>query len=151
MKFTINWLKDYLSTNANIDEIHEAMTMAGLEVEEIENPGKKLGAFSVAKIIEAVQHPNADKLRVCQVDTFQGRLEIVCGAPNARAGLTTIFAPIGTCVEALGVTLEAKPVRGVVSNGMMCSYSELGIEGDSSGIIELPDNIEVGTPAAIAA
>ncbi len=150
MKFTINWLKDYLSTNANIDEIHEAMTMAGLEVEEIENPGKKLGAFSVAKIIEAVQHPNADKLRVCQVDTFQGRLEIVCGAPNARAGLTTIFAPIGTCVEALGVTLEAKPVRGVVSNGMMCSYSELGIEGDSSGIIELPDNIEVGTPAAIA-
>lgn len=150
MKFTINWLKDYLSTNANIDEIHEAMTMAGLEVEEIENPGEKLGAFSVAKIIEAVQHPNADKLRVCQVDTFQGRLEIVCGAPNARASLTTIFAPIGTCVEALGVTLEAKPVRGVVSNGMMCSYSELGIEGDSSGIIELPNDIEVGTPAAVA-
>ncbi len=150
MKFTINWLKDYLSTDANIDEIHEAMTMAGLEVEEIENPGEKLGAYSVAKIIEAVQHPNADKLRVCQVDTFQGRLEIVCGAPNARAGLTTIFAPIGTCVEALGVTLEAKPVRGVVSNGMMCSYSELGIEGDSSGIIELNDDIEVGTPAAIA-
>ncbi|MCA0371357.1 MAG: phenylalanine--tRNA ligase subunit beta [Proteobacteria bacterium] len=150
MKFTISWLKDYLTTNANIDEIHEAMTMAGLEVEEIENPGEKLGAFSVAKIIEAVQHPNADKLRVCQVDTFQGRLEIVCGAPNARAGLTTIFAPIGTCVEALGVTLEAKPVRGVVSNGMMCSYSELGIEGDSSGIIELPNDIEVGTPAAIA-
>lgn len=150
MKFTINWLKDYLDTSAGIDEIYEAMTMAGLEVEGIENPGEKLGAFSVAKIIEAVQHPNADKLRVCQVDTFQGRLEIVCGAPNARAGLTTIFAPIGTCIPASGITLEARPVRGVVSNGMMCSFEELGIEGDSSGIIELPDTLEIGTPAAIA-
>lgn len=150
MKFTINWLKDYLTTDASVEEIHESMTMAGLEVEEISNPAEKLKAFSVAKIVEAVQHPNADKLRVCQVDTFQGRLEIVCGAPNARAGLTTIFAPIGTCVEALGVTLEARPVRGVVSNGMMCSYEELGITGDSSGIIELPDSVAVGTSAAEA-
>ena len=150
MKFTINWLKDYLQTDASADEIVAAMTMAGLEVEDVENPAEKLKAFSVVKIIEAVQHPNADKLRVCQVETNQGRLEIVCGAPNARAGLTTIFAPIGTCVEALGVTLEAKPVRGIVSNGMMCSYEELGISGDSSGIIELPDTIAVGTSAAAA-
>lgn len=150
MKFTINWLKDYLDTNASIEEIHEAMTMAGLEVEEVENPAEKLKAFSVVKIVEAAPHPNADKLQICQVDTFQGRLEIVCGAPNARAGLTTIFAPIGTCVEALGVTLEARPVRGVVSNGMMCSYEELGLQGDSHGIIELPDSLEVGTPAAVA-
>ncbi|WP_240007864.1 phenylalanine--tRNA ligase subunit beta [Pseudaquidulcibacter saccharophilus] len=150
MKFTINWLKDYLQTDASADEIVAAMTMAGLEVEDVENPAEKLKAFSVVKIVEAVQHPNADKLRVCQVETNQGRLEIVCGAPNARAGLTTIFAPIGTCVEALGVTLEARPVRGVVSNGMMCSYEELGLTGDSSGIIELPDDVAVGTSAAAA-
>ena len=150
MKFTINWLKDYLQTDAAPDEIFKALTMAGLEVEDVENPAEKLQAFSVVKIVAAVRHPNADKLQVCQVETNQGRLEIVCGAPNARAGLTTIFAPIGTCVEALGVTLEAKPVRGIVSNGMMCSFEELGLSGDSAGIIELPDDIAVGTPAAVA-
>lgn len=119
MKFTINWLKDYLKTEASLDEIHEAMTMAGLEVEEIIDPAAKLSAFSVAKIISAEQHPDADKLRVCQVETNLGTLEIVCGAPNARAGLTTIFAPLGTCIPSNGMVLVAKPVRGVVSNGMI--------------------------------
>lgn len=124
--------------------------MAGLEVEEITDPAAKLAAFSVAKIISAKQHPDADKLRVCQVETNLGTLEIVCGAPNAREGLTTIFAPLGTCIPSNGMVLIAKPVRGVVSNGMMCSYEELCIEGDSSGIIELSDSFAVGTPAAIA-
>ncbi|KAF0185061.1 MAG: phenylalanyl-tRNA synthetase beta chain [Hyphomonadaceae bacterium] len=150
MKFTINWLKDYLKTDASLAQIVEAMTMAGLEVEEVIDPAAKLGAFSVAKIIKAEQHPNADKLRVCQVETNLGKLEIVCGAPNARAGLTTIFAPLGTCIPSNGMELVAKPVRGVVSNGMMCSYEELCIEGDSSGIIELPNELEIGTPAAEA-
>lgn len=150
MKFTINWLKDYLKTEASLDEIHEAMTMAGLEVEEIIDPAAKLSAFSVAKIISAEQHPDADKLRVCQVETNLGTLEIVCGAPNARAGLTTVFAPLGTCIPANGMVLVAKPVRGVVSNGMMCSYEELCLEGDSSGIIELSNELLVGTPAADA-
>src|SRR6185312_14255822 len=109
-----------------------------------------LKAFSVAKIVEAVQHPNADRLRVCQVDTVDGRKEIVCGAPNARAGLTTIYAPIGAYVPGIDVTLEAKPVRGVVSNGMMCSARELEVAEDSEGILELDDSLAVGTPASEA-
>ena len=105
MKFTPSWLRDHLETEASTPRIVEAMTMAGLEVEHVEDPGKKLAAFTVAKIVEAVQHPNADKLRVCQVDTVDGRKEIVCGAPNARPGLTTVYAPIGAYVPGLGVTL----------------------------------------------
>jgi phenylalanyl-tRNA synthetase beta chain len=104
----------------------------------------------VARIVEAVQHPNADRLRVCQVDTVDGRKEIVCGAPNARAGLTTIYAPIGAYVPGLGVTLVEKPVRGVVSNGMLCSAAEMETAEESDGILELPDDLAVGTPAAVA-
>ncbi|HMO43147.1 MAG TPA: phenylalanine--tRNA ligase subunit beta, partial [Phenylobacterium sp.] len=128
----------------------EAMTMAGLEVEHVENPAAKLAAFSVAKIVEAVQHPNADRLRVCQVDTRDGRKEIVCGAPNARPGLTTIYAPLGAYVPGSGITLEARPVRGVVSNGMLCSAAELETAEESDGIMELPDSLAVGTPVAEA-
>src|SRR6185312_10928521 len=108
MKFTLSWLKDHLDTGASVERVVEAMTMAGLEVEHVEDPGAKLGAFSVARIVEAVQHPNADRLRVCQVDTKDGRLEIVCGAPNARPGLTTIYAPVGAYVPGLGVTLDTR-------------------------------------------
>src|SRR5690606_13813255 len=107
-------------------------------------------AFSVARIVEAVQHPNADRLGVCQVDTKDGRKEIVCGAPNARAGLTTIYAPLGAYVPGSGITLEARPVRGVVSNGMLCSAAELEVAEESNGIMELPDDLAVGTPAAEA-
>ncbi|TAJ72716.1 MAG: phenylalanine--tRNA ligase subunit beta [Phenylobacterium sp.] len=150
MKFTLSWLKDHLDTTATVDQVVEAMTMAGLEVEHVEDPGKKLAAFTVAKIVEAVQHPNADKLRVCQVDTKDGRLEIVCGAPNARAGLTTIYAPIGAYVPGSGVTLEARPVRGVVSNGMLCSAKELEIAEESDGIVELAGDLAVGASAVEA-
>lgn len=148
MKFTLDWLKEHLETDASIREVAEAMTMAGLEVEHVSDPGAKLTAFSVARIVEAVQHPNADRLRVCQVDTRDGRKEIVCGAPNARAGLATIYAPIGTYIPGSGVTLEPRPVRGVVSNGMLCSAAELELAGDSAGILELADDLPVGTPAA---
>lgn len=150
MKFTLSWLKEHLDTTATVDHVVEAMTMAGLEVEHVEDPGKKLAAFTVAKIVEAVQHPNADKLRVCQVDTKDGRLEIVCGAPNARAGLTTIYAPIGAYVPGSGVTLEARPVRGVVSNGMLCSAKELEIAEESDGIVELAGDLAVGASATEA-
>jgi len=150
MKFTLSWLKEHLDTTATVQEVVDAMTMAGLEVEHVEDPGKKLAAFTVAKIVEAVQHPNADKLRVCQVDTKDGRLEIVCGAPNARAGLTTIYAPIGAYVPGSGVTLEARPVRGVVSNGMLCSAKELEIAEESDGIVELSDDLAVGASAVEA-
>jgi phenylalanyl-tRNA synthetase beta chain len=150
MKFTLSWLKDHLETDASVEQVVDAMTMAGLEVEHVDNPAAKLGAFSVAKIVEAVQHPNADRLRVCQVDTKDGRKEIVCGAANARAGLTTIYAPIGAFVPGSGITLEARPVRGVVSNGMLCSAAELETAAESDGIMELPDNLAVGQSAAEA-
>jgi phenylalanyl-tRNA synthetase beta chain len=148
MKFTLSWLKEHLETTATVSEIVEAMTMAGLEVEDVHDPAQALKPFTVAKIVEAVQHPNADRLRVCQVQTVDGLKEIVCGAPNARAGLTTIYAPIGAFVPGLGVTLVEKPVRGVVSNGMLCSGAELEQVSDIDGILELADDLPVGTPAA---
>ena len=150
MKFTLSWLREHLETDATVAEVVEAMTMAGLEVEHVDDPGARLAAFSVARIVEAVQHPNADRLRVCQVDTVDGRKEIVCGAPNARAGLTTIYAPIGACIPANGLVLEARPVRGVVSNGMLCSAAELETAEESDGILELDAGLVVGTPAAVA-
>ncbi|WP_292063293.1 phenylalanine--tRNA ligase subunit beta [Brevundimonas sp. UBA7664] len=148
MKFTLSWLKDHLDTEADVATVAEAMTMAGLEVEDVHDPIARLAPFTVARIVSAEQHPNADRLRVCQVDTVDGPKEIVCGAPNARAGLTTIYAPIGAFVPGLGVTLVEKPVRGVVSHGMLCSASELELAGDSDGILELADDLTVGTPAA---
>ena len=150
MKFTLSWLKDHLDTSCSVAQVVDAMTMAGLEVEHVTDPATKLAPFTVARIVEAVQHPNADRLRVCQVDTVDGRKEIVCGAPNARAGLTTIYAPIGAYVPGLGVTLVEKPVRGVVSNGMLCSAAEMETAEESDGILELPGNLAVGTPAAVA-
>jgi phenylalanyl-tRNA synthetase beta chain len=150
MKFTLSWLKEHLETDATVGEVVEAMTMAGLEVEHVEDPAAKLAAFSVARIVEAVQHPNADRLRVCQVDTVNGRKEIVCGAPNARAGLTTIYAPIGTHIPGSGITLELRAVRGVVSNGMLCSAAELEIAEESDGILELDPTLTIGASAAEA-
>ena len=149
MKFTLSWLKTHLETDATVAEVADAMTMAGLEVEHVEDPGAKLGSFSVAKILEAVQHPNADRLRVCQVETKDGRKEIVCGAPNARAGLFTVYAPIGTHIPGSGITLEPRAVRGVVSNGMLCSAAELQTAEESDGILELPETA-IGAPAAEA-
>ena len=148
MKFTLSWLKDHLETTASVADIAAAMTMAGLEVEHVTDPTAAMAPFTVARIVEAVQHPNADRLRVCQVETVDGLKEIVCGAPNARAGLATIYAPIGAWVPGLGVTLVEKPVRGVVSNGMLCSAGELELAGDSDGILDLDDSLKVGTPAA---
>ena len=144
MKFTLSWLKEHLETGAETPAIIEAMTMAGLEVEHVTDPATSLAAFSVARIIEARQHPNADRLRVCQAQTVDGVKEIVCGAPNARSGLTTIYAPIGA------FTLEARPVRGVVSNGMLVSAAELMVAEDADGILELAEDLPVGLGAAAA-
>ncbi len=149
MKFTLSWLQEHLKTDAELARIVEAMTMAGLEVEHVIDPGAALAAFSVAKVIEAHRHPNADRLSVCQVETIDGVKEIVCGAPNARTGLTTIYAPIGAFIPGTGITLEARPVRGVVSQGMLCSAAELELGEDSDGILELAE-LPVGTPAALA-
>ena len=116
------------------------MSAIGLEVESVEDPAKSLGAFTIARIVEAKKHPNADKLQVVQVEVAKGQplMEVVCGAPNARAGMVSVFAPLGTYIPGSKITLEKKPVRGVVSNGMMCSAAELELSDDSEGIFDLP-------------
>jgi phenylalanyl-tRNA synthetase beta chain len=154
VKFTLSWLKQPLETDATLDEIAERLTMLGLEVEGIEDPAKKLADFSVAKIVEAVPHPDADKLRLCKVEAVvDGKkqiLQVVCGAPNARTGLTGIFAPSGATIPVNGMVLKPTKIRGVESNGMMCSERELELSNEHDGIIELPDSWPVGTPAAEA-
>ncbi len=138
MKFTLSWLKDHLETSANARELADRLSSIGLEVEGFEDPGEKLKAFTIAKVLDAKPHPNADRLRVCKVDTGAGVVEVVCGAPNARRGMIGVFAPIGTYSPGTGMTLEAKPVRGVVSAGMLVSEKELELSDDHQGIIDLP-------------
>ncbi|MGO4682006.1 phenylalanine--tRNA ligase subunit beta [Hyphomicrobium sp. 2TAF46] len=140
MKFTFSWLKDHLDTEKSVDEIATTLSAIGLEVEGIEDPAKLLGAFKIARIVEAKKHPNADKLQVVQVEVAKGEplMEVVCGAPNARAGMVSVFAPLGTYIPGSKITLEKKPVRGVVSNGMMCSAAELELSEESDGILDLP-------------
>src|SRR5262245_59680253 len=137
MKFTLSWLKDHLDTDVPAEQLADKLSAMGLEVEGIDDPGKTLAPFRIAKVLEAKQHPNADRLRVCQVDIGKGVVEVVCGAPNARSGMVTVFAPIGSYIPGKGITLEAKPVRGVVSAGMLVSESELEISDDHEGIIDL--------------
>jgi phenylalanyl-tRNA synthetase beta chain len=150
VKFTLSWLKAHLDTAATVAEVVEAMTMAGLEVEHVDDPAARLAAFTVARIVEAVPHPGADRLRVCRAQTVDGVKEIVCGAPNARPGLTTIYAPIGAYIPGSGITLAPRSVRGVVSNGMLCSPAELQTAEESDGIVELDETWPVGAPAAEA-
>ncbi len=140
MKFTLGWLKDHLETEKSVEDLCAKLDAIGLEVEGIEDPGRTLGAFTVARVVEAKKHPNADKLQVLQVEIARGQplMEVVCGAPNARAGMIAVFAPLGTYIPGSKITLEKKPVRGVVSNGMMCSAGELELTSDSDGILDLP-------------
>lgn len=146
MKFTLNWLKAHLDTEATLEEVVEALTRVGLEVEGVENPGEKLAAFRVAKVLTAERHPQADKLQVLTVDTGEGApLQVVCGAPNARAGLVGVLGLPGAVVPANGMQLKVAAVRGVESNGMMCSTRELELGDDHDGIIELPADAPVGT------
>lgn len=152
MKFTLSWLKQHLKTDADIDQIAAAMTMAGLEVEEIENPAEKLSAFSIAKVLTAEKHPDADKLKVCTVETRDGVKTIVCGAPNARADMTVAYAPMGAYIPGSDFSLDKKPrkIRGVESSGMMCSGAELGLDNDHDGILDLDASFEMGAPIADA-
>ncbi len=143
MKFTLSWLKDHLDTDASLDEILYALTDLGLEVEGVENPAEKLRDFQIAKIAEAEQHPDADKLRVCKVQTAEGETQIVCGAPNARAGITVVLAKPGTYIPGLDITISVGKIRGVESFGMMASEKELELSDEHNGIIELPEG-EVG-------
>ncbi len=144
MKFTLSWLKDHLETNASLEDISNKLTAIGLEVEHIVDPGAALQPFIVAEIIKAEQHPNADRLRVCEVNTGSGTLTIVCGAPNARAGLKTALARPGDIIPSTGQTLKAGTIRGVESQGMLCSEAELGFPETIDGIIELPEAAQAG-------
>ncbi|PHR61571.1 MAG: phenylalanine--tRNA ligase subunit beta [Robiginitomaculum sp.] len=152
MKFSLSWLKEHLKTDAGIDEVVEAMTLAGLEVEEVENPAEKLAAFSIAKVVSAEKHPDADKLKVCQVQTKDGMKQIVCGAPNARADMTVAFAPLGAYIPGLDFSLDKKPrkIRGIDSSGMMCSSKELEMGDDHDGIMDLDNGLEMGMSLADA-
>lgn len=145
MKFTLDWLKEHLETTASAEEIGKALTMIGLEVEGIESQGKALEAFVTAHVVSAEQHPNADKLRVCKVDAGTGELiDVVCGAPNVRTGLKSVFAFPGTYIPGKDMTIGKGNIRGQVSNGMLCSNAELELSEDHDGIIELPADAPVG-------
>jgi len=150
MKFTLSWLKEHLDTRASLSELRDALTMLGLEVEGITNPAESLKGFVVGYVVEAVQHPNADRLRLCRVDTGSGTVQVVCGAPNARTGMKGIFAPTGSFIPGTGILLKASKIRGEESNGMLCSSRELQLGDDHSGIIDLPADARTGAPAAAA-
>ncbi|BCG84322.1 phenylalanine--tRNA ligase beta subunit [Mesorhizobium sp. 113-3-9] len=149
MKFTLSWLKDHLETDASLNEIVERLTSIGLEVEHVDDKSS-LKPFVIAKVLTAVQHPDADRLRVLTVDTGDGKapVQVVCGAPNARAGLIGAFAAPGTYVPGIDVTLTVGKIRGVESHGMMCSERELELSDEHNGIIDLPEDAPVGTSFA---
>ncbi|SLN22196.1 phenylalanine--tRNA ligase subunit beta [Roseisalinus antarcticus] len=143
MKFTLSWLKDHLETEASLDDILYALTDLGLEVEGVENPAARLEAFTIGKVLSAEKHPDADKLKVCQVATSQGERQIICGAPNARQGITVVVAHPGVYVPGIDTTIGVGKIRGIESHGMMCSEREMELSDEHDGIIELPSG-EVG-------
>ena len=145
MKFTLAWLKEHLDTDRPLGEIADKLTMIGLEVERIEDKGKELAPFVIARVVECKQHPNADRLRVCMVDTGDGKpIQVVCGAPNARAGMKGVFVPPGAYIPGKDITLAVGTIRGVESRGMLVSEFELKISDDHEGIIDLPEDAPVG-------
>ncbi|HTY68303.1 MAG TPA: phenylalanine--tRNA ligase subunit beta [Alphaproteobacteria bacterium] len=148
MKFTLGWLKAHLETTASLKEIADKLTAIGLELEGIEDRAEKLKPFIVAYVIEAKQHPDADRLRVCIVDTGTEKLQVVCGAPNARTGMKGVFARAGTTIPGSGLELKKSNIRGQESNGMLCSAREMGLGEDHAGIIDLPADAPVGKPFA---
>jgi phenylalanyl-tRNA synthetase beta chain len=149
MKFTLAWLKEHLDTDRSLGEITGKLTMIGLEVERVEDQGAALAPFVIARVVEAKQHPNADRLRVCMVDTGAGDpVQVVCGAPNARSGMKGVFVPPGAYIPGKDMTLQVGTIRGVESRGMLVSEFELKISDDHDGIIELPDDAPVGASFA---
>jgi len=155
MKFTLDWLRDHLETTAGLQTITEALTIIGHEVDSVHNPGDSLADFTICRVIETRTHPDADALQVCRLATrsngVEGRqeeVEVVCGAPNARAGLVGVFAPPGSWIPGTGMMLKQATIRGVTSSGMLCSERELMISDEHDGIIELPDDAPLGMPYA---
>jgi phenylalanyl-tRNA synthetase beta chain len=150
MKTTLGWLKTHLDTPASLDELVRRLVMLGLEVESVENRAKDLAGFVIGRVIDAKPHPNADRLKLLKVDAGKGEVEVVCGAPNARAGLVGVFAAPGITIPRNGMVLKVGEIRGVKSNGMMCSGYELKLSEDHEGIIELPSDLKPGASFAQA-
>jgi phenylalanyl-tRNA synthetase beta chain len=144
MKLTLSWLGDHLDTKASLTEIVDTLTRIGLEVEGVEDMSAKFRGFVTARVIEAKPHPNADRLRVCLVDAGGEPVQVVCGAPNARTGMKSVFSPVGTYIPGKKLTLQKGVIRGVESNGMLCSAAELELSEDHDGIIDLPEDAPVG-------
>jgi phenylalanyl-tRNA synthetase beta chain len=150
MKFTLSWLKEHLDTDEPVEKLADKLTMIGLEVENIEDKAKALAPFTIARVISAEQHPNADRLRVCMVDTGDGGapVQVVCGAPNARAGMLSVFSAPGTFIPGKNITLGVGTIRGVESRGMLCSEAELQLSESHDGIMELPADAPIGAAYA---
>ncbi len=150
MKFTLSWLKDHLQTEASLEDIRRTLDLIGLEVEEIVDPAERLAPFIVARVTEAEKHPQADKLKVCQVDTGGETVQVVCGAPNAKSGMVGVFAPPGSYIPGSDITLSKASIRGVESSGMLCSERELQLSEEHEGIIELPKKFATRVGASYA-
>ena len=148
MKLTLSWLKEHLETSADAPAVANQLTALGLEVESILDRAKDFAPFVVGYVVEAKPHPNADRLRLCLVDTGKERVQVVCGAPNARTGMKGVFAPAGSHIPGTGLDLKAGNIRGEASNGMLCSMREMGLGEDHEGIIDLPADTPVGKPFA---
>ena len=144
MKFSLSWLKEYLKTDKTLGEILHWLTMVGLEVEGVEDRAALLKEFVVGHVLKAKPHPDADRLQVLEVETGTEILEVVCGAPNARAGMKGIFAPNGSYIPGIDRILKTTKIRGVTSNGMMLSEREIGISDEHDGIIEVKSNAKIG-------
>src|SRR5262252_6887972 len=145
MKFTLAWLKEHLDTDAPLKAIVDKLTMIGLEVEKVADRSTLLAPFTIARVVSAEQHPNADRLRVCMVDAGTGSpVQVVCGAPNARGGMKGVFSPPGTFIPGKNITLGIGTIRGVESRGMLCSAFELQLSDDHEGILDLPADAPVG-------
>ncbi len=144
MKLTLSWLRDHLETDATLDCITDTLTAIGLELERVEDRGAALAPFRIARVVKAMQYPNADRLRLCQVDAGDGPVSVVCGAPNVRTGLVGVFAPPGSVIPESGATLKAGDIRGYESAGMLLSYREMGLGDDHTGIVDLPSDAPVG-------
>ena len=148
MKFTLSWLADHLETEATLEEIAETLTRIGLEVESVEDPREALAPFTVARVLEAKPHPDADRLTVCTVETGSETVQVICGAPNVREGMKGAFAPVGSYVPGIDLKLKTARIRGVESQGMLCSEREMMISDEHEGIIELPDDAPLGASFA---
>jgi phenylalanyl-tRNA synthetase beta chain len=151
MKFSLGWLRTHLETDAPLGTITDTLTRNGLELEGVEDPGAALAAFRIARVTAAVQHPNADRLRVCTVDAGGEPITVVCGAPNARAGMKAVFAAPGSHIPGLDTVLKVGEIRGVQSAGMLLSFREMGLGEDHDGIVDLPEDAPVGTPYPVYA